>query len=199
MRDCEINGTKSCLVMLTLVTVKFFVCIGLHEGLNAILCPNKSLTTPLLLLSSFPPTAYYDGARITNVPQDEHTRFPALNLSVSEKQYNDCYREEAHITEEREGVDPEWTDDTHGTDNAGYDEGGCTKEIAKLPEFARMMEKIPNTFGPAFPNARNVTVSSSPRNWEIVVRLGMKKLDADMLRVEKRKKSHSRRAENTNG
>ena len=132
MKIDKINGTKTCPVMLTLVTVRFFVCIGLHERLIAILCPYKSLATPLLLLSSFPPTAYYDGARITNVPQDEHTRFPALNLSVSEddKQHDDCYREEAHVTEERDGVDPEWTDDAHGTDNARHDEGGCTKELA---------------------------------------------------------------------
>ena len=84
MRDCEINGTKSCPVMLTLVTVKFFVCIGLHEGLNAILCLNKSLAMPLLLLSSFPPTAYYDGARITNVPQDEHTRLLKSHMHLTQ-------------------------------------------------------------------------------------------------------------------
>ena len=74
--------------------------------------------------------------------------------------------------------------------------------MARLPESARMAEKVPKTSGLAFPNARNVapaTFSSSPRNWAIVARLGVKKSDADMPRVEKRKKSHRRRAENTNG
>ena len=131
MKIDKINETKTCPVMLTLVTVRFFVCIWLMRGSSLYSARTKRLVTPLLLLSSFPPTAYYDSARITNVPQDEHTRFPALNLSVSEddKQHDDCYREEAHVTEERDGVDPEWTDDAHGTDNARHD-GGRTKELA---------------------------------------------------------------------
>jgi hypothetical protein len=45
-----------------------------------------------------------------------------------------------------------------------------------------------------FPKAKNVTpatFSSRPRSWAIVARLGVKKSEALMPRVEKRKTSHT--------
>jgi hypothetical protein len=68
--------------------------------------------------------------------------------------------------------------------------------IARLPESAFIAEKVENTSGLPFPSARNVTpatFSSRPRISEMVARLGQKKSDALMPRVEKRKVSHTTR------
>ena len=74
--------------------------------------------------------------------------------------------------------------------------------MAKPPEFARMAEKVAKTSGLAFPKARRVTPATSsfrPRNCAIAARFGVKKSDADMPRVEKRKRSQRRSAVNTRG
>ena len=74
--------------------------------------------------------------------------------------------------------------------------------IAKLPESARMAENVENTSGLPFPNARNVTpatFSSRPSSWAIVARLGVKKSEALIPRVENRKTSQTMRPENDAG
>ena len=67
--------------------------------------------------------------------------------------------------------------------------------MARLPELARMAEKVENTSGLPLPNARKVTpatFSSSPRICASVPRLGQKKSEALIPRVEKRKSSQRR-------
>ena len=74
--------------------------------------------------------------------------------------------------------------------------------IAKLPELARMAENVEKTSGLPFPKANNVTpatFSSKPSSWEMVARLGIKKSEALMPRVEKRKMSQTKRPMNTKG
>jgi hypothetical protein len=73
---------------------------------------------------------------------------------------------------------------------------------AKLPELARMAENVEKTSGLPFPKANKVTpatFSSKPSNWEMEARFGVKKSEALMPRVEKRKMSQRRRAVKTNG
>ena len=74
--------------------------------------------------------------------------------------------------------------------------------MAKLPELARMAENVEKTSGLPFPKAKKVTpatFSSKPSSWEMVARFGVKKSEALMPRVEKRKMSQRRRPVNTNG
>lgn len=74
--------------------------------------------------------------------------------------------------------------------------------MARLPELARMAEKVENTSGLPFPNARKVTpatFSSRPRNWAREARLGVKKSEALIPRVEKRNTSHIKRPVNASG
>lgn len=66
--------------------------------------------------------------------------------------------------------------------------------IARLPESARMAEKVLNTSGEAFPNARKVTpatFSSRPRKVAMVAKFGVKKSDADIPSVLNRNRSQS--------
>ena len=82
------------------------------------------------------------------------------------------------------------------------DAAPSSSPIAKLPEFCRMAENVENTSGLPFPNARNVTpatFSSKPSSRARVARLGQKKSEALIPRVEKRKISHTRRLAKTNG
>ncbi len=74
--------------------------------------------------------------------------------------------------------------------------------IAKPPAFERRAENVANTSGLPFPNARRVTpatFSSRLRSCAIVAKLGQKKSEALMPRVENRKPSQSRRPTITNG
>lgn len=74
--------------------------------------------------------------------------------------------------------------------------------IARPPESARIAEKVEKTSGLPLPKARKVTpatFSSKPRIRERVWRLEQKKSDAPIPRVEKRKASQRRRAENMRG
>ena len=68
--------------------------------------------------------------------------------------------------------------------------------IARPPEFVRMAENVANMSGEPLPNARKVTpatFSSRPRIWAMVARFGVKKSEALMPRVEKRKTSQRTR------
>lgn len=68
--------------------------------------------------------------------------------------------------------------------------------MARLPELARIAENVEKTSGLPFPNAKNVTpatFSSSPSNCAMVARFGVKKSEALMPRVEKRKISQTMR------
>ena len=88
------------------------------------------------------------------------------------------------------------------TQDTMKDAAPSSSPIAKLPELARMAENVENTSGLPFPNARKVTpatFSSKPKSWAIVARLGVKKSEALMPRVENRKMSHSRRPTKTAG
>lgn len=74
--------------------------------------------------------------------------------------------------------------------------------MARLPESARMAENVEKTSGLPFPKARNVTpatFSSNPRSCAIVARFGVKKSEALIPRVEKRKISQTMRAVKTKG
>ena len=74
--------------------------------------------------------------------------------------------------------------------------------MAKLPAFVRRAENVAKTSGLPLPNARKVTpatCSSRLRSCAIVAKLGQKKSEALMPRVENRKPSHSRKPRNTNG
>jgi hypothetical protein len=69
--------------------------------------------------------------------------------------------------------------------------------IARPPEFAFIAENVENTSGEPLPNARKVTpatFSSRPRITEIDARFGQKKSEAEIPRVEKRKRAHITRA-----
>ena len=82
------------------------------------------------------------------------------------------------------------------------DAAPSSSPIAKLPEFARMAEKVAKTSGLAFPKARRVTPAMSsfnPRNWAIAARFGVKKSEADIPRVEKRNASQRMSAMNIKG
>lgn len=74
--------------------------------------------------------------------------------------------------------------------------------IARPPEPARMALKVEKRSGLPFPKARNVTpatLSSRPSSWDNVARLGVKKSEALIPRVEKRNRSQTRRPVNTSG
>ena len=82
---------------------------------------------------------------------------------------------------------------THETMNVA---APSSSPMARLPEFARIAEKVENTSGEPLPNARKVTpatFSSRPRIWAMVARFGVKKSEALMPRVEKRKTSQRTR------
>lgn len=67
--------------------------------------------------------------------------------------------------------------------------------MANPPESSRMAEKVEKRSGLPLPKARNVTpatFSSRPSSCASVPRLGQKKSDALMPRVEKRKRSQMR-------
>ena len=88
------------------------------------------------------------------------------------------------------------------TQDTMNDAAPSSSPIAKLPESARMAENVENTSGLPFPNARKVTpatFSSKPRSWAIVARLGVKKSEALMPRVENKKMSHIKRPTKTAG
>ena len=88
---------------------------------------------------------------------------------------------------------------THETMNVA---APISSPTASPPDPARMALNVENTSGLPFPNARNVTpatFSSRPNNSAIVARLGVKKSEALMPRVEKRKKSQTSRPEKTTG
>ena len=72
------------------------------------------------------------------------------------------------------------------------DAAPSSSPIAKLPESARMAENVENTSGEPFPNARKVTpatFSSKPRSSARVARLGQKKSEALIPRVENKNMS----------
>lgn len=74
--------------------------------------------------------------------------------------------------------------------------------IARLPESARMAEKVLKTSGDAFPNARKVTpatFSSRPKKVAMVAKLGVKKSDADIPRVLNKKRSQKSNAAKIRG
>lgn len=69
--------------------------------------------------------------------------------------------------------------------------------IARLPESAFIAEKVEKTSGLPFPKAKKVTpatFSSRPRSWAMVARLGVKKSEALIPKVENRNISHAMRA-----
>lgn len=72
------------------------------------------------------------------------------------------------------------------------DAAPSSSPMAKLPESARMAEKVENTSGEPLPKARKVTpatFSSKPRSSDSVARLGQKKSEALIPRVENRNMS----------
>lgn len=74
--------------------------------------------------------------------------------------------------------------------------------MARLPESARMAEKVEKRSGLPFPKASKVTPAtfwSRPRSREMVQRFGEKKSDAVIPSVENRKKSQTINAENARG
>jgi hypothetical protein len=74
--------------------------------------------------------------------------------------------------------------------------------IARLPELARIAEKVEKTSGLPFPNARKVTpatFSSRPRKVAMLARLGQKKSDALIPSVENRKISQTTNPTNSTG
>jgi hypothetical protein len=74
--------------------------------------------------------------------------------------------------------------------------------IARLPDCARIAEKVEKTSGEPLPNARKVTpatFSLRPRSWAIVAKFGVKKSDALIPSVEKRKNNQIRSPMNING
>ena len=85
---------------------------------------------------------------------------------------------------------------THETIN---DAAPSSSPIAKLPESARIAEKVENTSGEPFPNAKKVTpatFSSKPRSSASVARLGQKKSEALIPRVENKNMSQKIRPMN---
>jgi hypothetical protein len=82
------------------------------------------------------------------------------------------------------------------------DAAPISSPMARPPDPARIALKVEKTSGLPFPNARNVTpatFSSNPSNCAMDARFGVKKSDALMPRVEKRKRSQTRRPVNMRG
>lgn len=88
---------------------------------------------------------------------------------------------------------------THDTMN---DAAPSNSPMAKLPISARIADSVEKRSGEPLPKARKVTpakFSSRPRSWAMEARLGVKKSEALIPRVENRKKSHETRVANRNG
>jgi len=130
------------------------------------------------------------------------TSSPYLSVVKDGKNQCDSDEEEANISQKWSSVNSKWFNDTHRTDHTRHDEWCRSKKFpngqaSHISTHCRQRSKKRS-----FPKAEKVTpatFSSRPRSWAIDARLGVKKSDMLMPRVENRKKSHETRTANRHG